>query len=227
MHIPDGFLNNNLAGVLLAGMLGVLGYCLSKVYATVIVFTGLLAGNNNKSMQTSVFGFSSEAGNYFQKLALIAIWVFAFQMLNIPIKSTTSAHLIGGVFASVLTGPFAGFLIMSTVLIVQSLFFADGGMLALGANIFNMAFIGSFISYYVYKALSWKSYYLAVFTACLFSVLVAALCCLTELAVSQIVSFTQAFKDMMSLHLIVALLETIITLVLLKMFKNLTGCESE
>jgi cobalt/nickel transport system permease protein len=228
VHIPDGFLNNNLAEGLLVGALGILGYCLNKVCRTAIVFIGTLAGNsNNGSIQTPMLGFSSEARIYFQKLALIAIWVFAFEMFNIPVKSATSAHLIGGVFASVLAGPFAGFLIMSSVLIVQSLFFCDGGILAIGANILNMSFVGSFISYYVYKAFSCKNYYFAVFAACLFSVLVAAFCCLIELAVSGLVSFAQAFKDMMSLHLIVALLETIITLVLLKVFKNLIGCENE
>jgi cobalt/nickel transport system permease protein len=158
------------------------------------------------------------------KLAIIAIWVFAAQMFNITVASATSVHLIGGVFAAVLAGPFAGFLVISSVLIVQSAFFADGGFLALGANIFNMAFIGSFLSYYVYKAALGRHqsrYYFAVAAACFFSVLTAALFCLLELGLSGAVSFAQAFKDMMSLHFLFAVVETLITLILLKLFKLL------
>ncbi|MCA6071251.1 MAG: energy-coupling factor ABC transporter permease [Endomicrobium sp.] len=223
MHIPDGFLNNNLAGGFIAGALGMLGYCLSKILKTVTIFTGALMGNNGNSNIDSVsFGFSDNAGKYFQNLATIAIWVFAFQMFNIPIQSATSAHLIGGVFAAVLAGPLEGFVIMSSVLIIQALFFSDGGILALGANIFNMAFVGSFLSYYMYKTFLNKNHYLAIFAACLFSVLAGSLSCLIELSISGVVSFLTAFEDMMSMHLVVALLETGITLALLKMFKNLT-----
>jgi cobalt/nickel transport system permease protein len=222
MHIPDGFLNNNLANGLLVGTLGMLGYCLSIVFKTVTVFAGSFTGNNgNASINSRPFGFSNNAGNYFQKLATISIWVFAFQMFNVPIQSATSAHLTGGVFAAVLVGPFAGFTVISSVLIIQSLFFSDGGIFSLGANIFNMAFVGSFLSYYIYKIFSNKTYHLAVFAASLFSVLVASFSCLVELGISGTVSFIAAFKDMMSMHLIVALLETIITLILLKVFKNL------
>ncbi|MCA6085442.1 energy-coupling factor ABC transporter permease [Candidatus Endomicrobiellum agilis] len=220
MHIPDGFLNNNLAAGLFAGALGMLGFCLSKVFRTVTASIGVLAGNNsNGNIGSFAFKFPDNAGKYFQKMAIAALWIFAFQMFNVPIQSATSAHLIGGLFAAVLAGPFGGFIIISSVLIVQSLFFADGGILALGANILNMAFIGSFLSYYIYKALSGKNYYLAILTACFFSVTTAALFCLIELGISGTVSFTKAFKDMMSLHSVAALLETVITLALLKVFK--------
>ncbi|MDR0800846.1 MAG: energy-coupling factor ABC transporter permease [Endomicrobium sp.] len=221
MHIPDGFLNNNLAAGLFAGALGMLGFCLGKVFRTVTASIGVLAGNNgNGNTGSSAFKLSNNTGKYFQKMTIAALWIFAFQMFNVPIQSATSAHLIGGVFAAVLAGPFGGFIIISSVLIVQSLFFADGGILALGANILNMAFIGSFLSYYIYKALSEKNYYLAILTACFFSVMAAALSCLIELGISGTVSFTKTFKDMMSLHLAAALLETAVTLALLKVFKN-------
>jgi cobalt/nickel transport system permease protein len=228
MHIPDGFLNNNLTEGLLAGALGMLGYCLSKVFKTVTVFAGISVGNNgNANIRFNSFGLSKDADKYFQKLAIIALWVFAFQMFNMPVQSTTSAHLIGGVFAAVLVGPFSGFIVISSVLIIQSLFFSDGGIMALGANIFNMAFIASFLSYYIYKKLSDKNYYLAILSACFFSVLIASLSCLIELGISGTISFTTAFKDMMKLHLVAAFLETIITLVLLKTFKNLLGDTNE
>jgi cobalt/nickel transport system permease protein len=220
MHIPDGFLNNGLAGGLLAGALAALGYCFAKVLSAVTVVMGKLAGNSGGVSLSSFFpGLNQNAGKYFARLAIIAIWVFAAQMFNITVASATSVHLIGGVFAAVLAGPFAGFLIISSVLITQSVFFADGGLLALGANIFNMAFIGSFLSYYVYKAAAKKNYYFGVSAACFFSVLAAALFCLLELGFSGTVSFGQAFKDMMSLHFLFALVETALTLVLIKLFK--------
>jgi cobalt/nickel transport system permease protein len=155
MHIPDGFLNSSLSGGLLAGALGMLGFCLSRALKTATIFTNVPTGNNsNISNEVCVNGLSNNADKHLQKLTIAALWIFAFQMFNVPIQSATSAHLIGGVFAAVLAGPHAGFLIMSSVIAVQSLFFADGGIFSLGANIFNMAFIGSFLYYYIYKALS-------------------------------------------------------------------------
>jgi cobalt/nickel transport system permease protein len=89
-----------------------------------------------------------------------------------------------------------------------------------------MAFTGSFISYHIYKTVSDKNYYFAVSAACFFSVLAAAFLCLLELGISGTVSFTAAFKDMMSLHLIVALLETVATLVMLWLLKTIYECSS-
>lgn len=227
MHIPDGLLNNRLSGGLLVGALGMLGFCLCRV-SQIATTTDVPAGNSgNISTGFCANRLSNNTGEYFQKLTIAALWVFAFQMFNIPIQSATSAHLIGGVFAAVFAGPSAGFLIISSVLIVQSLFFADGGILSLGANIFNMAFVGSFLSYYIYKALSRRNYCLAIVTACFFSVLTAALSCLIELDISGTVSFAAAFKDMMSLHLIAVLLEAVITLALLKALKNLAESKNE
>ncbi|MDR1511818.1 MAG: energy-coupling factor ABC transporter permease [Endomicrobium sp.] len=218
MHIPNGFLSNNLSAGLLAGTSIMFTYCLKRVYK--IATTDLpMVSENNKNIGVCTFDFFNEKSEYFQKLTIIAMWIFSSQMFNIPVQSKISAHLIGGVFTSIIVGPFAGFLVISSVLIVQSIFFADGGILALGANIFNMAFIGSFISYYVYKAVANKSHHLAVFIACLFSVLSAAFFCLVELNISGVVNFSTSFKDMMYLHLIIALLEAIITLALLWLLK--------
>jgi cobalt/nickel transport system permease protein len=218
MHIPDGFLSNGLAGGFLAAGVAMLGFCVGKILKAVPVTAAVFAGNGGSA---GAITFSRGGNDYFRKLAIIAVWIFACQMFNITVASATSVHLLGGVFAAVLAGPFAGFVVMSSVLIVQSLFFADGGFLALGANIFNMAFIGSFLSYYIYKALLSKNYYFAVAAACFFSVLVAALMCLIELGISNTVSFGQAFKDMMSLHFLFAIVETVITLILLKIFKTM------
>jgi cobalt/nickel transport system permease protein len=224
VHIPDGVLNNNFSRGMLCGTLFMLNYCLSRVLKTTTIPVGAtgISGGNRSDIGFKISNFSnSNISEYFQKLAIIAMWIFAFQMFNVPVSSTISAHLIGGTFAAIIAGPFAGFLVMSSVLTVQSLFFADGGILALGVNIFNMAFVGSFVTYYVYnKLLSEKNYYLAILGACLFSVLAAAFFCLIELNISEIVCFTEIFEDMMKMHLIVALLESIVTLIFLKIFKS-------
>jgi cobalt/nickel transport system permease protein len=228
MHIPDGFLNNNLAGGLLVGALGMVGYCLNKILKSITVAVGIIADNASEvNLGSQSFDFSGNTNKYFQRLTLVALWIFAFQMFNVPVKSATSAHLIGGVFAAILDGPFAGFIIMSFVLIIQSLFFSDGGVLALGANILNMAFIGSFLSYYVYKAFSNKSRYFGVFAGCFFSVMAASLACLIELGLSGSIVFSTAFKNMMSLHFGVSCLETLITLALLKVFRIVNGESNE
>ena len=91
-----------------------------------------------------------------EKLPLMAVsaaFVFAAQMINYAIPGTgASGHICGGMLLSALLGPWAGFLSMVVVLAVQCLFFADGGLLALGANCWNMAFYGCFVGYY----LIWK-----------------------------------------------------------------------
>ena len=88
-----------------------------------------------------------------QKLPVMAVsaaLVFAGQMINYTIPGTgSSGHMCGGMLLSALLGPYAGFLSMIVILAIQSLFFADGGLMALGANIWNMAFYGCFIGYYV------------------------------------------------------------------------------
>jgi cobalt/nickel transport system permease protein len=86
-------------------------------------------------------------------MGVVGAFIFASQMLNFTIPATgSSGHLGGGLILAILLGPHAAFLVMASVLTVQALFFADGGLLALGANIFNMAFFSAFIAYpFVYK----------------------------------------------------------------------------
>ena len=83
-------------------------------------------------------------------MAVTAALVFAGQMINYTIPGTgSSGHMCGGMLLSALLGPQAGFLSMIVILAVQCLFFADGGLMALGANIWNMAFYGCFVGYYL------------------------------------------------------------------------------
>jgi cobalt/nickel transport system permease protein len=84
---------------------------------------------------------------------LVAAFVFATQMLNFPILPGVSGHLLGGALAAILAGPYVGALCVGIVLVVQALVFADGGLTALGANITNMAVIGTAAGYLVALAL--------------------------------------------------------------------------
>ncbi len=88
-------------------------------------------------------------------MAVMGAFVFAAQMINFAIPGTgSSGHLGGGLLLAILLGPYAGFLTMASVLIIQALFFADGGLLALGCNIFNLGFYPCFIIYpLVYRIL--------------------------------------------------------------------------
>lgn len=83
--------------------------------------------------------------------ALVTAFVFAGQMINFPVLPGMSGHLLGGVLAAVLVGPWAGYLVVAIVLIIQAFLFADGGLTALGLNIVNMALIGSVGGYLVYR----------------------------------------------------------------------------
>ncbi len=84
---------------------------------------------------------------------LVAAFIFAGQMMNFPVGAGTSGHLLGGALAAVLVGPWTGALCISVVLLVQSLFMADGGITALGTNVTLMALCGPFIGYAVFRTL--------------------------------------------------------------------------
>jgi cobalt/nickel transport system permease protein len=128
MHVPDGFLDapTSLAtGVVAAAGVAV---ALRKARTELDDRTAPMAG-------------------------LVAAFIFAGQMMNFPVGAGTSGHLLGGALAAVLVGPWTGALCISVVLIVQSLFMADGGITALGTNITLMALCGSFLGYAIFRTL--------------------------------------------------------------------------
>lgn len=92
-------------------------------------------------------------------MGIMSAFVFAAQMINFTIPGTgSSGHLCGGLLLSILLGPYAGFLSMVSVLLIQCLLFADGGLLAFGANIWNMGFYGCFVGYLlIYRPLTKKT----------------------------------------------------------------------
>jgi len=90
-------------------------------------------------------------------LAIGAAFSFVIMMFNVPIPGGTTGHAVGGVLVAILLGPWAACLAITVALVVQALLFGDGGITAIGANCFNMAFVLPFTGYYIYKAISYNS----------------------------------------------------------------------
>lgn len=114
------------------------------VAATMYVASGVAAGFSVHKLRRD------ENTQKLPTMAVTAALVFAGQMINYTIPGTgSSGHMCGGMLLSALLGPQAGFLSMIVILAIQCLFFADGGLMALGANVWNMAFYGCFVGYYL------------------------------------------------------------------------------
>ena len=114
------------------------------VAATMYVASGTAAGISINKLK------KDDEPQKLPVMAVTAALVFAGQMINYTIPGTgSSGHMCGGMLLSALLGPQAGFLSMIVILAIQCLFFADGGLMALGANIWNMAFYGCFVGYYL------------------------------------------------------------------------------
>jgi len=152
-------------------------------------------------------------------MGVLGAFVFASQMINFTIPGTgSSGHLVGGILLMILLGPYAGFITVSSVLVIQALFFADGGLLALGANIWNMAFYTSFVGWLIYKSIVGKKpsqtrISLAVIIACVVCLELGALSVVGQTILSGIseLPFKQFVILMMGIHLPIGLIEGIIT----------------
>ncbi|HGE69760.1 TPA: cobalamin biosynthesis protein CbiM [Candidatus Poribacteria bacterium] len=193
MHIPDGFLAMNTwipAWVISAGGIA---YSLKK------------ASQLLKDKMIPLMG-------------VMSAFIFAAQMLNFPIAGGTSGHLLGGVLAAVLLGPFPAAIVISVVLTAQCLIFQDGGITALGANIFNMAIIGAMGGYLVYSLIhrlikSKAGMMIATAIASWLSVVIAASACAIELAISGTSPLSIAFPAMAGIHALIGIGEAVITCV--------------
>ena len=157
-------------------------------------------------------------------MAVMSALVFAGQMINYTIPGTgSSGHLCGGMLLSAILGPWAGFLSMIVILAIQALFFADGGLLALGANVWNMAFYGCFVGYFLIyrplmqgKLLSGKGrtkLVLASVLGCVVTLQLGALSVVVETSLSGITALPfGAFAALMQpIHLAIGLIEGLIT----------------
>ena len=127
MHIPDNYLSPASCAVLAVAAAPVVGLSITKVKAQL---------KENKELAPM--------------LGIAASLSFLLMMFNVPIPGGTTAHAVGGVLLSILIGPYAASLALTVSLLLQALLFGDGGILALGANIFNMAIAMPFVGYAVY-----------------------------------------------------------------------------
>lgn len=192
MHIPDGFLNMTTVAATGVASAGGLGVAVKMV------------ANKIGEKQVPLMG-------------MLAAFIFAAQMLNFPVAGGTSGHLIGGALAAILIGPWAGVIIMAAVLIAQSLIFQDGGLLALGANIFNMGVVAVFAAYFVNKAAvsifddSRQSRLIGAAAAGWASVMAASFAATIELALSGASPIGIVLPAMMGIHALIGIGEGLIT----------------
>lgn len=194
MHIPDGFIDIKTSAAFSA--------------AAAIAVGGAVKGARNQLSEQS----APLAG-------LTAVFIFAVQMLNFPVAAGTSGHLLGAALAMVLVGPYAATLALSVVLIIQAFLFADGGLTALGLNIFNMGVVGvwaSFGIFFILKKLLPKtksSIVVASFIAALLSVPAAAAGFVLQYAIGANATFSisTVLGAMVGTHVLIGIGEAIIT----------------
>ncbi|MBV9303643.1 MAG: energy-coupling factor ABC transporter permease [Acidobacteriaceae bacterium] len=155
-------------------------------------------------------------------LGVMGAFVFAAQMINFPVGLGTSGHLVGGTLLACVLGPWAAALVITAILIVQALIFQDGGVLALGANVINMALIGVVFGYLPARALSrtkWKG--VGVFLGGTCSVLVSGVLALSELLLSGIRMSSPLVAVSLGLFAVNAVLEGGITVSVLGAMERL------
>ena len=155
--------------------------------------------------------------------------VFALQMINFAIPATgSSGHIVGGVLLSAILGPYAAFLAMCSILLVQAVFFADGGLLALGCNIFNMGILACFVAYpLLYKPLAERNNaVLGALLASLAALQLGAIAVVAEgalsgsVALSSVMTFTGL---MQMIHLPIGLAEGLVTAAIAAFAKNVSS----
>ena len=192
MHIPDGFLSVAVSAVF-------------WVISAIIILVALKQTKNSLSeRQVPLMG-------------VLAAAIFAGQMLNFSVTGGTSGHLLGAAIAVILLGPWAAILVMVSVVSVQALLFQDGGILALGANIFNMAITGVFVAHAIntvlnrlFKKQRW-GIIVSGFTAAWGSIFIAALGCALQLAISGTSPANIAIPAMSAIHALIGVGEGLIT----------------
>jgi cobalt/nickel transport system permease protein len=165
MHMADALVSPAVGGVFWAAAAGTIAFCSARVRK----------GLDDRKVPL---------------MGVLGAFVFAAQMINFTIPATgSSGHLGGGLLLAILLGPSAAYLTIASVLMIQSLFFADGGLLALGCNIFNLGVFPAFIAYpLIYKKLAlWALYYKRCFQAFLLYRL-KPLCCSCSQSISVLVS---------------------------------------
>lgn len=170
----------------------------------------------------------STDGNRLPLLGIMGAFVFAAQMINFPVGIGTSGHLVGGTLLACILGPWAAALVVTAILIVQALVFQDGGVLALGANVINMALIGVLAGYLPARLFfhsKWKSY--GIFLGGICSVLASGVLALAELVLSGIRMPPMLMDISLGLFTVNAVVEGAITVSVLKAIERLNPGVSE
>jgi len=195
MHIPDGFLDAKTA--IATGVFSIAGLGTALRHAR----------QHLQSREIPLVG-------------LTAAFIFVAQMLNFPVAGGTSGHLIGATLAMVLLGPSVAIIVMSSVLIIQASIFADGGLLALGANIFNMAIVAPVSGYVVYKTMrillrDTRGQLISASVASWCTTVIASVFCAGELAWSGTAPWNIVFPAMAGIHAVIGVGEGLITMLVL------------
>lgn len=192
MHIPDGFLSTPVSLIAWVVSVPLVGHALRRV------------GRDLGERQVPVMG-------------VLAAAIFAGQMLNFSVTGGTSGHLLGAALATMLLGPWPAIVVMTSVVSIQALIFQDGGLLALGANLFNMGIVGVCVSHFVFRTvrglLRARSAGILVggALAAWMSIVVSSLACALELAASGTSPANLAIPAMAGIHALIGLGEAAIT----------------
>ena len=190
MHIPDGYVDLPIALACGALSVAVLALAARRIDGEVSDARAPLVG-------------------------VVAAGIFAAQMLNWPIPGGTSAHFVGGAFAAILLGPHVGALCIATVVTIQALVFGDGGLVVLGANVFNMAIVEVYVGYAVYRVVAPYGEFRAAFAAGWLGITAGALTAAVQLGFSS--AFEYQLVTTLAImgvgHLVLGLVEGAITAV--------------
>ena len=198
MHIPDGFIDVATAATTYAVAAGGVAYATREAHKRL-------------------------GEKHIPQMGVMAALIFAAQMLNFPIGGGTSGHLLGAALAAIMLGPWASVLIMTCVLVVQCLVFQDGGLTALGANIFNMGLVGSFAAYYLFRGATVllgenrQGRLAGAFIGAWGSVFLASLACALELAISGTSPLMLVMPAMGGVHAIIGIGEGLVTVAVLSL----------
>lgn len=195
MHMADALISPAVGTTMWTVSAGMIAYCSTRVRAE---------RNESKAPLMGVLG----------------AFLFAAQMINFTIPATgSSGHIGGGLLLAILLGPHAAFLVIASVLVVQALFFADGGLLALGCNIFNLGFFPAFIAYpLIHRTIagtrpSRSRLTVATITAAVAGLQMGALGVVLETVASGISSlpFSTFAEIMLPIHLAIGVVEGFVT----------------
>jgi len=192
MHIPDGFIP--------------LAQC--AIYYVILIialyFSGKWARKNLDEKRIPL-------------LAVLAAGIFAIMSMNMPIPFGTSGHMVGGALvAIVFMAPEAAVLVFTAVLLIQALFFGDGGITALGANVFNMAIVGGFVGLYTFKGLQGViGKYPSAFIAAWLATLIAAVVAAIEMFIAGTFPLDVGVASMALYHAFIGIIEGVLTVIVL------------